>query len=255
MISGSNARRPLIAGNWKMHKTIAETRALVRELVALAIPAGVDVAIAPPFTALAAAREELGTSCIALAAQTMHDVSHGAFTGEISAAMLREVGVTYVILGHSERRAFSAESDDAINRKVRSALYNGMTPIVAVGESSDEHARGATHAKVTSQTRAAFASLAPEDVARCVVAYEPIWAIGTGLNDDPANANDVIGQIRASVDGLAHARVLYGGSMKGENAAALMAQEQIDGGLIGGASLTSFAFAVIIDAARERTNA
>ncbi|GAC1544080.1 MAG: triose-phosphate isomerase [Vulcanimicrobiaceae bacterium] len=238
-----------------MHKTIAETRALVRELVALELPSDVDVAIAPPFTALAAAREELGSSRIALAAQTMHDFAQGPFTGEIGAPMLAELGVSYVILGHSERRAHCNESDEGINRKVRSALANGMTPIVAVGETASEHDQGQTHAKVTLQTRAAFDGVPATDVARCVVAYEPIWAIGTGSNDDPANADDVIGQIRSCVAGLATARILYGGSMKGENAAALMARPQIDGGLIGGASLTAPAFAAVIDAARVRARA
>ncbi len=248
-------RKPLIAGNWKMHKTIAQTRAFVRELAACVIPEDVDVAIAPPFTSMPAAREELGTSRIALAAQTMHDFAHGPFTGEVSAPMLVELGIRYVILGHSERRAFCAESDDGINRKVRSALTHGMTPIVAVGETAEEHALGETHAKVTLQTRAAFEGVAPEDVARCVVAYEPIWAIGTGLVDSPENANDVIARIRASVAGLAHARILYGGSMKGDNAAALMAQPQIDGGLIGGASLTADAFGAVIAATRVRAHA
>ena len=238
-----------------MHKTIAETRALVRELVARDLPADVDVAIAPPFTSLAAAREELRDSQIALAAQTMHDFVHGAFTGEIGAPMLVELDVTYVILGHSERRAFSNETDAGINRRVRSALVHGITPIVAVGETADEHAHGETHAKVTLQTRAAFDGVDASDVARCVVAYEPIWAIGTGLVDDPENANAVIGGIRASVTGLGNARILYGGSMKGENAAALMAQPQIDGGLIGGASLAATTFGPVIDAARARTRA
>lgn len=238
-----------------MHKTIAETRALVRELLALALPTDADVAIAPPFTSLPAAREELGESRIALAAQTMHDFAHGPFTGEVSAPMLVELGIRYVILGHSERRAYCGESDDGINRKVRSALAHGMTPIVAVGETAREHDIGETHAKVSLQTRAAFEGVAPDDVARCVVAYEPIWAIGTGLVDTPANANDVIGQIRACVDGLSDARILYGGSMKGDNAAALMAQPQIDGGLIGGASLTALAFGAVLDATRVRANA
>ncbi len=249
------ARRPLIAGNWKMHKTIVETRAFVRELVALALPGEVDVVIAPPFTALAAAREELGSSRIALGAQTMHDFAQGPFTGEISAPMLSELAVSYVILGHSERRAFANESDDGINRKVRSALAYGMTPIVAVGETLREHELGETHAKVTLQTRAAFDGLAAEDIARCVVAYEPIWAIGAGTGDDPASANDVIQQIRASVAALAFARILYGGSMNGENAGALLAQPSIDGGLIGSASLTAPAFAAVIDAARSRARA
>ena len=252
MTTAAAARRPLIAGNWKMHKTIAEARALARELRALALPPGVEVAVAPPFTALAAVREELIDTSIALAAQTMHDSAHGPFTGEIAAPMLVELGVTYVILGHSERRAYCGESDDAVNRKVRSALAYGMIPIVAVGESASEHERGETHARVMLQTRAAFANVPLADVARCVVAYEPIWAIGTGLNDSPDNANAVIAQIRASVAGLANARILYGGSMKGDNAAVLMAMPEIDGGLIGGASLTAATFAAVIDGARTK---
>ena len=235
-----------------MHKTIAQTRAFLRAFSHLELPHDVEVAIAPPFTALAAAREELGTSAVALGAQTMHDCAEGAFTGEIAAPMLAELGVTFVILGHSERRAFDNETDDGINRKVRSALAYGMTPIVAVGETANEHALGETQARVALQTRAAFAGVGPEDVARCVVAYEPIWAIGTGLGDDPFDANRVIGAIRESVLGLAGARMLYGGSMKGENAAALMAQPHIDGGLIGGASLVPASFAAVIEAAGAR---
>ncbi len=238
-----------------MNGTIAQTRALVRELVALLLPDDVDVAIAPPFTALAAARETLGSSSIALAAQTMHDFTHGPFTGEIAAPMLSELGVSYVILGHSERRACCNETDDAINRKVRVALAYGLTPIVAVGETASERERGETHAKVSRQTRAAFAGVAGADIARCVIAYEPIWAIGTGLGDEPASANDVIGAIRASIADLAGARLLYGGSMNGQNAAALMAQPHIDGGLIGGASLSAPTFAAVVGAARSRARA
>lgn len=238
-----------------MHKTIAEARTLARELCALALPPQIDVVVAPPFTALAAVADELKGSRIALAAQTMHDFAHGPYTGEVSAPMLVEIGVRYVIIGHSERRAFCGESDDAVNRKVRSALANGIVPIVAVGETAPEHELGETHAKVTLQTRAAFADVATDDIARCVVAYEPIWAIGTGLVDSPENASAVIAQIRACVDGLAHARILYGGSMKGDNASALMAMPQIDGGLIGGASLTAPAFAAVIDGARAKASA
>ncbi len=255
-MSGSAvARRPLIAGNWKMHGTIAESRALARDLRALALPPEIDVVVAPPFTALAAVADELYGSPIALAAQTMHDFAHGPYTGEISAPMLAEIGVRFVIIGHSERRAFCGESDDAVNRKVRSSLAHGIVPIVAVGETASEHELGETHAKVTLQTRAAFLGVSSEDVARCVVAYEPIWAIGTGLVDSPENANEVIAQIRACVDGLARARILYGGSMKGENAAALMAMSEIDGGLIGGASLTAPAFAAVIAGARSTARA
>jgi triosephosphate isomerase len=248
----AHARRPLIAGNWKMHKTIPEARALVRELLAAPLPAGVDVVVAPPFTALAAVADEIRDSSIALGAQTMHDVQHGPHTGEISVVMLRDIGVAYVILGHSERRAAGAETDESVNRKVRIALANGITPIVAVGETAAEHARGETLARVTHQARAAFVDVDEGDVARCVVAYEPIWAIGTGLVDDPENANGVISEIRASVPGLDRARILYGGSMKGENAPALLAQPQIDGGLIGTASLSAASFLAIVDAARVR---
>jgi len=251
----ADARRPLIAGNWKMHKTIAETRALLRELRAYPLPAGIDVVVAPPFTALVAASEELHGTAIGLGAQTMHEGEHGAYTGEVSPLMLHEIGVRWVILGHSERRATCNESDAGVNRKVRSALAHGLTPIVAVGESEGEHRRGETHAIVVAQTRAAFANIEPDEVARCVVAYEPIWAIGTGLIDDPANANAVIAEIRASVAGLERARILYGGSMKGDNAAALMAQSDIDGGLIGGASLKAESFLAVIEAAAPRAGA
>jgi triosephosphate isomerase len=251
----THARRPLIAGNWKMHKTIAEARLFAADLLLLPFPREIDTVVAAPFTALAAFGEALAGSHVALGAQTMHESDHGPFTGEISAPMLRETGVTFVILGHSERRAFCGETDSGVNRKVRAALAHGLTPIVAVGETEDEHAAGETLARVLSQTRAAFASVAPAAVARCVVAYEPIWAIGTGLVDHPENANAVIGEIRASVAGLAGARLLYGGSMKGNNAAALMAQPNIDGGLVGGASLTAIGFLEIVDAARERARA
>jgi len=238
-----------------MHKTAGEARALVRELTGEPIPEEVDVAIAPPFTALWAARHELRDSPIALAAQTMHESDHGAFTGEISPVMLRDAGVTYVILGHSERRAFCGESDAAVNRKVRAALNHGLTPIVAVGETAAEHARHETVRIVTFQTRAAFEGVGPDDVARCVVAYEPIWAIGTGLVDRPDNANAVIGAIRGCVDGLAGARLLYGGSMKSDNAGALLAEPHIDGGLVGGASLSAPGFLGIVLAARARATA
>ena len=247
-------RRPLIAGNWKMHKTVAETRALLRELHARPLPRHVDVVVAPPFTALAAAHEELTESPIALGAQNVHEFTHGPFTGEISPVMLHELGVRFVIVGHSERRA-AGETDADVNRKVHACLAHGLTPIVAVGETKDEHLAHRTHDRVTAQTRAAFEGVDAAAAARCVVAYEPIWAIGTGLSDSPENANGVIAEIRAAVDGLASARLLYGGSMKGENAPALMAQPDIDGGLIGGASLTANAFLEVIDAAGAATSA
>jgi triosephosphate isomerase len=245
-------RRPLIVGNWKMHKTVAETRALLRELRAAKVPRDVQVVVAPPFTALACAHEELRGSPIELGAQTVNQLDSGPYTGEISPVMLAELGVRWVILGHSERRAYYAETDDAVNHKVRAALAHGMTPVVAVGETATEHELGDTLSRVTMQVRAAFAGIPVDAVERCVVAYEPIWAIGSGLVDEPASANEVIAALRAAVDGLSDVRMLYGGSMKPDNAAGLLAQPNIDGGLIGGASLVAEHFLAIVDAARER---
>jgi triosephosphate isomerase len=243
------ARRPLIAGNWKMHKTIEEARDLARGLVASDLPSDVDVAVCPPFTALEAVGRILAGTRIALGAQNMHEAPFGPLTGEISAAMLRDLGVQYVILGHSERRQYFCETDAAIARKVRAALDDELTPIVAVGETAEEHAAGVTVEKVVRQTRAAFSEASPQEVATCVVAYEPIWAIGTGHVDTPGSANAVMARIRESVPGLAGARILYGGSMKGENCVSLLAESNVDGGLIGGASLTVASFVILIDAA------
>lgn len=249
----SSARRPLIAGNWKMHKTTEAALALVRELRSVTLPPGVDVVVCPPFTALAAVCRELGGSAIGLGAQNMHQAPFGAYTGEISAPMLRDLDVRWVILGHSERRQHWNETDAGVALKVHAAIANGITPIVAVGETAEEHAAGLTLEKVLRQTRAAFAEVSPDDAATCVVAYEPIWAIGTGDVDTPESANRVMGAIRACVPGLESARILYGGSMKGENAAPLMAQDNIDGGLIGGASLTLAAFMAVVEAARPES--
>lgn len=244
--------RPLIAGNWKMHKTIAEATALVEQLCVEepAFPASVDIMVAPPFTAIAAISDVLlggnHPSRIMLGAQTMHDETHGAFTGEISAAMLRELGVRYVIIGHSERRMYANETDAAVARKVRAALGNELTPIVCVGETLAEHEAGKTIERVTAQTQMAFEDLSPEAVARCVVAYEPIWAIGTGRSDDPANASAVMRAIRGAVDGLAASPILYGGSVKPDNISAFMEKSDINGALVGGASLSATTFAEII---------
>ncbi len=235
-----------------MHKTVAEAVSFVAHLRAEPLPGDVDVVIAPPFTALFSVREALQGSAIALGAQTMNENDHGPNTGEISPVMLRDVGVTYVILGHSERRAACGETDAGVNRKVRAALDHGLTPIVAVGESAEEHAAHRTIERVVGQTQAAFDGISEADAARCVVAYEPIWAIGTGLNDTPESANAVIGAIRECVAGLSRARLLYGGSMRPENAAALLAEPNIDGGLVGGASLAVASFLSIVDAARVR---
>jgi len=248
-------RRPLVAGNWKMNKTVAAACELAQQLCALDWPAVLDVVICPPFTALAAVADQLRGSRIRLGAQNMHEASHGAFTGEISPTMLRDLGVTHVILGHSERRQYCGETDAAIARKVHAALDHDLTPIVAVGETATEHAAGHTLTKVQHQTRAALAGLTPAQVARCVIAYEPIWAIGTGAFDEPTTANATMEHIRTSVHGLRDARLLYGGSMNANNASALMAQPSIDGGLIGGASLTAAGLAGVIAAVAGATAA
>jgi triosephosphate isomerase len=242
-------RRPLIAGNWKMHKTTAEARAFVQRLRALSLPADVDVVICPPFTALAAVGHELRGSHVALGAQTMHEAPFGPYTGEISPLMLRELGVTHVILGHSERRRYNGETDAEVARKARSALQHGLTPIIAVGETAQEHESGLAVERVTSQTRAAVSELTAESMAASIFAYEPIWAIGTGLTEDPLLTDELMNRIRTAVPELRDARLLYGGSMNPKNAAPIIAQPNIDGGLIGGASLVVETFAEIIEIA------
>jgi triosephosphate isomerase len=241
-------RRPLIAGNWKMHKTAAEATALVKELLAVdELGDGVEAIVCPPFTAIPAVAPLLGDQRkLGLGAQTMHDQPSGAFTGEISGPMLVEHRVRYVILGHSERRAYAGETDAMVNRKVKAALACGITPIVAVGETESEHAAGAAIRVVTAQVRRAFADLAEAEIARCVVAYEPIWAIGTGLACDPPEADLVMGEIRAALPALRDVRVLYGGSVNPENIAGFIRRPNIDGALVGGASLAAASFAALI---------
>ena len=244
--------RTIVAGNWKMHKTAGETRAFFDDFLprVASVSPEVEIVVAPPFTAIPAAHERLhAQSRVALGAQTMHWEAQGAFTGEISAPMLLEFAVRYVILGHSERRAACGEIDSAINLKVRAALDHGLTPIVAVGETLDEREAGKTDERVVSQTCAALDGLSAERVAEVVLAYEPIWAIGTGRNCDPAEADRVMSAIRASVRGLSDVPILYGGSMKPENVAAYMAQDNINGGLVGGASLDAAGFATLVTSA------
>jgi triosephosphate isomerase len=241
------AQRPLVAGNWKMHKTIGEATSFVREFAAMSPDfEHVDALVCPPFTALAATHAAIGTLPLGLGAQTMWDLDAGPYTGEISPEMIVDCGATWVILGHSERRATSGETDEDVQRKLEAALRFGLTPIVCVGESATDHAAGRAHDHVVGQTRAAFADIAPADAKRCVVAYEPIWAIGSGIPDDPESANAVMGAIRASVDGLAGARLLYGGSVKPENIGRFVAQPNIDGALVGTASLDPRSFAALL---------
>jgi len=249
-------RRPLIAGNWKMHQTVASAGALVADILSAIPPdayADVDVVVCPPFTALAGVALAIESSGLQLGAQDMSAHEWGAYTGQISAPMLLEFGTRYVILGHSECRAYLGVTDESVNLKVRRALQHGLIPIVAVGETAEEHRAGQALRKCAAQVRAAFDGLAASDVERCVVAYEPIWAIGSGTSDTPEDAANVIAAIRTAVPGLERARCLYGGSMKPENAEPLLAQPEIDGGLIGGASLIAHGFAQIVDYARKAT--
>jgi triosephosphate isomerase len=247
----SGARTPLIAGNWKMHKTIAETRAFIDDVSRRDLPLDeVGAVICPPFTALCAAHEALAGMRIELGAQNVCWAREGAFTGEISAAMLLECGVRWVVIGHSERRAMFGELDQRVNEKVRTALDAGITPIVAVGETANERDAGRTREKVVGQVCAAFGGVPAELVARCVIAYEPIWAIGTGNACSPDDADAVMGEIRGAVPGLAGCRILYGGSMTPRNVAEFLRKPNIDGGLVGGASLDPTSFAALLDGAR-----
>ncbi len=246
-------RKPIIAGNWKMHKTVAETAELVSQLKAAA--AGVtevEVVVCPPFTALAKAVEAASGSSIAVGAQDMYWEEKGAFTGEVSPTMLKEVGCKYVILGHSERRQFFGETNETVNRKVKAAYQYGLLPIVCVGELLEEREAGQTESVVKAQTENSLAGLTPGQVKQLVVAYEPVWAIGTGKTASKEDAQQVIGFIRQVLAGMygqdqADAvRIQYGGSVKADNIAELMAQPDIDGALVGGASLTVDAFAPIV---------
>ncbi|HEV7180850.1 MAG TPA: triose-phosphate isomerase [Candidatus Baltobacteraceae bacterium] len=241
--------RTVIAGNWKMHKTAAETIAFFDVFLPLAASfrKGIDVVVAPPFTALPAASARLRAETrVALGAQNVHWEPQGAYTGEISIPMLAEHGVRYVIVGHSERRSSCNEVDLTVHLKVEALLAAGLTPIVAVGETLDEREAGTTDERVIGQTLAALGDISPGDVGKLVLAYEPIWAIGTGHNCDPAEANRVMGAIRGCVDALANVPILYGGSMKADNVASYMAQHHINGGLVGGASLDPTGFATLV---------
>ncbi|WP_026369281.1 triose-phosphate isomerase [Kallotenue papyrolyticum] len=249
-------RTPLLAGNWKMHKTVAEAVELVEALLQ-SIEQGYstdrEVVICPPFTALYPLAPLLAESVIALGAQNMYPADQGAFTGEISPLMLKEVGCRYVILGHSERRQLFGESDTLINRKVRAAVGHGLTPILCVGETKPQRDAGQAETVTLAQLRAGLEGLSAEQLRGVVVAYEPVWAIGTGDTATPADAQAMHAAIRAALaEGwgatVAEAvRVLYGGSVKPDNIDALMAQPDIDGALVGGASLVADQFVRIVN--------
>ncbi len=240
-------RQLISAGNWKMHKTGREAAAFVEAFLPLAraVPEHVEIVLCPPFTALAAVCAKLDGGRVHLGAQDVHWDESGAFTGAISVPMLREFGVQYVIVGHSERREYFGDTDLTVRVKTAAALAGGLTPIVAVGETIELHDAGKTLEYVTLQTRAALEGLSEADLARLVLAYEPIWAIGTGRSCDPAQANAVMAAMRACVPGLHGTPILYGGSVKPENIAEYTAQPEIDGGLVGGASLDAASFAAL----------
>jgi triosephosphate isomerase len=249
------SRRKFVCGNWKMHKTSAEAAQLAREL-RQRVNTQIQVAVAPPFTALAAVKQVLQGSPIQVFAQNCHHEKQGAFTGEVSAPMIKELGCDGVILGHSERRQYFAETDEGVHRKLRAALEAQLHPIVCVGETLEEREANRTWEIVSRQVRGAFAGLAADAVGRCTIAYEPVWAIGTGKTATTAQAQEVHAQIRALLRELGgpqvadSIRIQYGGSVKPENAADLLAQTDIDGALVGGASLKADDFARIIAGAR-----
>ena len=251
-------RKKLIAGNWKMNKTSADAIALVGDLVAaIGRQNDVDVVVCPPFTALESTGKVLEGSTVKLGAQNMHHESSGAFTGEISAPMLRDLFVTHVILGHSERRALFGETDGFINQKVLTALKNQLRPILCLGESPAVREAGSTLKVVQTQLEAGLEGVGKEQLPSVIIAYEPVWAIGTGKVATSDQAQEVHAYIRGLLtktfgETMAQkVRILYGGSMKPSNAAELLNQKDIDGGLIGGASLESRSFVELVQAAAE----
>ena len=250
-------RTPFIAGNWKMHKTVAEAEAFIGALLPRVSSAeGVDVAICPPYTALQAMVDSARGSSVQVYAQNMHEADDGAFTGEVSAAMLTEIDVQGVILGHSERRQYDNETDEAVAVKVASAIAHGLVPIAAIGERAEERRAGETSAVIDRQLRAAISQLDQLSGSGLVIAYEPVWAIGTGDAATGDDAQAVAAQIRAILheadpDGAHDVAILYGGSCTPENAPEFFAMPDIDGALVGGASLDATRFAGIVRVAAE----
>ncbi|HEX8975158.1 MAG TPA: triose-phosphate isomerase [Solirubrobacteraceae bacterium] len=248
-------RTPLIAGNWKLHKTIEEAEQFIQALLPrVSSVERAEVAICPSFTALQAMVDSTRGSRVAVCAQNMHHAAEGAFTGEVSAPMLTEIGVSGVILGHSERRQLFGETDKALAQKLPVALAAGLLPILCVGETEEERERGDTERKLRHQVQEALVQVPLERVGEIVIAYEPIWAIGTGQVATPEQAQEAIGFVRAlvadrSAEASLSTRLLYGGSVKPDNAAELLALPDVDGALVGGASLDPESFAAIVDAA------
>jgi triosephosphate isomerase (TIM) len=249
------SRTPFIAGNWKMHKTVAEAEAYIAALLPrVAAVDGVEIVVCPPFLALQALVDSARGSQVGIYAQTMHESDQGAFTGEVSAPMLAEIDVHGVILGHSERRQYFNETDKALQAKVPRALEAGLTPILCVGETEEERERGDTERKLRHQVQEGLEKVPAERLADVVVAYEPVWAIGTGLTATPEQAQDAIAFVRALIanrdkEAAEQVRILYGGSVKTDRAAELLTLPDVDGALVGGASLDPGDFAAIVEAA------
>jgi len=245
-------RKLIVAGNWKMNKTVSESLALVEDLkVELAGVKEVDLVVCPPFTALKPVSDAITNTNLKLGAQNLHWENFGAFTGEICAAMLRDVYCTYVVLGHSERRQFFGETDETVNKRVKAALAARLRPIVCVGETLEERESGRTNKVLDRQLRGGLAGLTNEEINDCIVAYEPVWAIGTGRNATPEQAQETQAFIRSVLAQLfgeiaAKVRIQYGGSVKPANARELMSQPDIDGALVGGASLQARSFIDIV---------
>ena len=246
-------RKPIIAGNWKMNMTPTEAKALVNELIPLVKDAACEVVVCPPYVDLALAAELTKGTNIRVGAQNVHWAEKGAFTGEISAAMLKEAGAQYAIIGHSERRQNFGETDETVNSRAKAALAAGIIPIICVGESLAQREAGETDALVSGQVQAGLTGITAEQAAGLVIAYEPIWAIGTGKTATDEQANETIGVIRKTLTGMYgqavadQVRIQYGGSMNPKNVKGLMAQSEIDGGLIGGASLKAGDFAAVVN--------
>ena len=251
-------RTPLIAGNWKMHKTVAETVKFVKEFRSLVKDiTDVDIVVAPPFTALHAAAEAARSSNVCLAGQDLYWERQGAFTGEVSAVMIAEAGAEYAIVGHSERRTLFGETDASVNRKLAAAFAAGLTPIVCIGETLDQRERNETFSVLDRQIREGFDGVTADQLVELVIAYEPVWAIGTGRNATPAQAAEAHGHIRKRLqqwfgaEPSEHCRIVYGGSVKPDNIADLIAQPDVDGALVGGASLDVEGFADIVAKSRS----
>ena len=251
-------RKTIIAGNWKMNKTLSETRAFAEELKPLlGKPKWCEVVLCVPYVNIPAATRLFKDSRVSIGAENCHFESHGAFTGEVSPEMLKEVGVKYVVIGHSERRQYYNETDFTVNKKVHAALEAGLYPIVCVGESLEQRELGVTMDLISYQVKAALAGVPAEKMRHVVIAYEPIWAIGTGKTATAEQAGEVCQAIRTVIRKLYGARVArsvtiqYGGSMNAKNAAELLAQPDVDGGLIGGASLKAPDFVEIVNAANQ----